>query len=105
MENFLANPDELEKKGRLSGLGMPFEVDKENLLSFKSLANAYFKKLDAKPFQWSKTDRYMGTLEDYDLEVRKLTEEDRRRGLHIYNGREYEKETTWIFGVVPKQND
>lgn len=106
MENFLANPDELQMRDKtLQNSGMPFEVDKENLLSFKSLANAYFKKLDAKPFQWSKTDRYMATLEDYDLEVRKLTDVDRREGRHIYGGREYEKDTTWIFGVVPKEKD
>ena len=103
MENFLANPDELQMKDKT--LGMPFEVDKDNLLSFKSLANAYFKKLDAKPFQWSKTDRYMATLEDYDLEVRKLNEVDRREGRHIYCGREYEKDTTWIFGVIPKEKE
>lgn len=99
MENFLANPDELEKR---AGTGMPFELDREGYPSFKTLANIYFKKLDSKPFQWSKSDRYMATLEDYELEVRKLTEADRREGRHIYNGREYEKDTTWIFGVVPK---
>jgi len=100
MENFLANVDELEMKEK--HIGMPFEVDKDSIMSFKSLANAYFKKLDAKPFQWSKTDRYMSTLEDYDLEVRKLTENDRKEGRHIYNGREYEKDTMWIFGVIEK---
>jgi hypothetical protein len=99
MENFLRTADELVVLGKEKGLGMPFENDHEGRPSFKNFATAFFKKQDAKSFTWSKTDRYMSTLEDFNLEVRKLTDSDNRN----YCGMEYPVGTNWIFGVIPRK--
>jgi len=103
MENFLANPDELVVRGKDSGIGMPFEADFEGRPSFKTVANAYFKKQEAKSFPWTKTDRYTATFDDYNLEVRRLTARDIQLGRNLYAGHAYAIETNWIFGLVTKQ--
>lgn len=103
MENFLANKDEVLVVGLASNLGMPFENDHDGRPSFKSLANAYFKKQDVKGgFLWSKTDRYFTIFEDYNIEVRPLTQRDVQLGLNRYMEHEYKIDTKWIFGVLPK---
>jgi hypothetical protein len=102
MENFLANRDEVQVPGAASGLGMPFEVDHEGIPSFKSIANAFFKKQDLRGgFLWTKEDRYRSTFDDYGLEVRRLTKRDCELGRNQFGGHDYPVNTNWIFGVVP----
>jgi hypothetical protein len=101
MENFLANKDEVLVTGKDSGLGMPFEAEIDGRASFKSTANAYFKKQDGK-FQWTKTDRYLTVFEDWNLEVRPLTDADIRQHKNSFSGHNYPVGTNWIFGVQPK---
>jgi len=106
MENFLSNRDYVLVVGAASGRGMPFEKDLEGRPSFKSVANAFFKKQDLRGgFQWSKEDRYKSTLDDYGLEVRELTSRDVELSRNVYANHDYPVETKWIFGVVPKGED
>jgi len=103
MENFLANRDEVVVPGAGSSLGMPFELDQDGRPSFKSRANAFFKKQDIKGgFPWAKEDRYRCTFDDYGLEVRRLTFRDVTLGHNRYLDHDYPVDTNWIFGVVPK---
>ena len=97
MENFLSS-DDVVAFGKERGYGMPFENEFEGRPSFKSCANAFFKKQETKNFSWQKTDRYYSTLEDYNLELRKLAATDNRN----YFGSEYPLDTLWIFGILPK---
>jgi hypothetical protein len=103
MENFLANRDEVAVPGAESGLGMPYELDDDGRPSFKTKANAFFKKQDSKAsFPWSKEDRYRCTFEDYGLEIRRLALKDIEKGHNRYCGHDYPVDTNWIFGVVPR---
>jgi hypothetical protein len=101
MENLLANKDELIVTGKESGRGMPFEAEAEGRPSFKSIANAFFKKQDGK-FQWTKTDRYLTVFEDWNIEVRPITDADIRAHRNVFAGHNYPAGTNWIFGVQPK---
>lgn len=103
MENFLNNQDEVEICGATSKRGMPFELDHGGRPSFKTLANEYFKKtLGQKSFAWHKEDRYKATFEDYELQVRRLTQQDCVAKLNVYDGQVYPVGTNWLFGVVPR---
>lgn len=99
MENFLSTSDEITVFGKESGVGMPFDSEVEGRASFKSLASAFFKKQDMRLFPWSKSDRYVSTLEDFNLELRKLVASDNRS----FCGYDYPVETMWIFGILPKK--
>jgi hypothetical protein len=103
MEYLLANKDELIVTGKESGRGMPFEAEAEGRPSFKSIANAFFKKQDGK-FQWTKTDRYLTVFEDWNIEVRPITDADIRAHRNVFAGHNYPAGTNWIFGVQPKDN-
>lgn len=103
MENFLANRDEVQIVRAISGRGMPYEADVDGRPSFKTIANAFFKKQDVKGgFLWSKEDRYRATFDDYGLEIRRLTQRDVAAGRNRYADHDYPADTNWIFGVVPK---
>ena len=103
MENYLCNRDQLHVPGAASGRGMPYESDYEGRPSFKTLANAFFKKQDVKGgFPWAKEDRYRCTFDDFGLEVRRLTVRDVTLGRNRYADHDYPVDTNWIFGVVPK---
>lgn len=99
MENFLGTADEIAVVGKDSGYGMPFDTETDGRQSFRSLANTFFKKQDPKPFPWSKSDRYVSTLEDFGLELRKLVAADNRS----FCGFDYPVDTMWIFGVLPRK--
>lgn len=103
MENLLANRDEVLVPGKETGRGMPFELDIEGKPSFKTHANAYFKKQDAK-FQWTKSDRYLSVFEDWNLEVRQLTAKDVQQKRNSYAGHDYATGTNWIFGILPAED-
>lgn len=106
MENFLANKDQVTIIGAPSGRGMPYEKGHDSAPSFKDIANAYFKKQDLRGgFPWSKTDRYMSTFDDYNIEIRPLTIRDVSLGRNRYGNHDYPPETMWIFGVIPKTDD
>jgi hypothetical protein len=106
MENFLANKDQVVVLGASSGRGMPYEKGHDGALSFKDIANAYFKKQDVRGgFPWSKTDRYMSTFDDYNIEIRPLTLRDVTLGRNRYANHDYPPDTMWMFGVVPKTED
>jgi len=103
MENFLANKDQVIVCGAHSKRGMPFDKDQDGRPSFKTLANAFFKKQDIRGgFPWNKEDRYRSTFDDYELEVRPLTSRDVELSYNQYCGHDYPVDTMWIFGVVPK---
>jgi hypothetical protein len=103
MENFLSNRDKVHCPGSESGRGMPFELDHDSRQSFKTIANAFFKKQDVKGgFPWTREDRYRCTFDDFGLVVRRITVRDVALGRNTYLGHDYPVDTNWIFGVVPK---
>jgi hypothetical protein len=104
MENLLANRDEINVVGKELGLGMPFELDVDGILSFKTLANSYFKKQDSK-FPWTKSDRYLTVFEDWNIEVRPLGHKDMQQKRNSFSGHDYAIGTNWIFGLVPSSLD
>ena len=106
MENFLCNRDQVQCPGLASGRGMPYETDFEGRMSFKAMANAFFKKQDVKGgFPWAREDRYRCTFDDFSLEVRRLTVRDVTLGRNRYMSHDYPVDTNWIFGVVPKSEE
>ena len=88
--------------------GMPFDSNGKNgTLSFKSLANAYFKQQrDGKDggFQW-KEDKYRTVFDDNGITMSALTDEDIKKGENWYNGEQFGKHTKWLWGVVATSVD